>query len=75
MDFLYKLIGVLVMFFAVHAGYTLFGFVLVRFRLTHRLGLRLMAMGFASKSCPLYCRLDCSKAKCGNWTCPKFLKK
>lgn len=48
------------------------GFLLVRFRITHKLGCMLWAMsGLFPKRLPRYCRQTCDRS-CGNWTCPKF---
>lgn len=67
-----KLLHVLFSFVLIHLVYTVFGRLLVGFNVTHKLGLRLMAMGFFPNSCLKHCRLDCDNVHCGNWTCPNY---
>ena len=50
------------------------GFLLVRFKKSHKLGCMLWAMsGLFLKRLPRHCRQTCDRS-CGNWTCPRYHK-
>lgn len=67
-----KLLQVVIYFFLFHLSVTLLGLFFVRFHCTHKLGLRLMAMGYWPNPIPKYCQLPCATTECGNWTCPNY---
>lgn len=51
----------------------LIGLWIYRYKLLHRVGLRMMAYSpLFAKLLPARCRLCCGEDKCGNWTCPKY---
>lgn len=69
-----KLIQVLILFVIVHLSYAVLGFAFVFIPLTHKVGLRFLAMSFFPRLCGEYCKLDCKNVRCGNWTCPYYHK-
>lgn len=69
-----KLFSALLSFVIVHLFYVVLGFAFVFISITHKFGLRFLAMSFFPSLCGKYCKLDCQNVKCGNWTCPYYHK-
>lgn len=74
MEILYCILGLVLCFFFPNVLYLTLGIIFYRFRRTHKFGIRCLAMcmlvssAFVAKRC----RQDCSRVKCGNWTCSQY---
>lgn len=56
-----------------NVSYLLFGWIFTRFERTRDLGVKFFAMSmFSSKLPARYCRRDCARTPCRNWTCENY---
>lgn len=56
-----------------NVSYLLFGWIFTRFERTRDLGVKFFAMSMLSAKLPArYCRRDCARTLCRNWTCENY---
>ena len=76
----YPIEYIVVMFFVIlmcvvgpNLAYCFFGWIFTRFERTRDLGVKFFAMSmFSSKLPARYCRRDCARTPCRNWTCENY---
>lgn len=76
-DFWIAFLGILIVVFLPVVlptlAYLFFGWLFTRFERTRDLGVKCFAMSmFSSKLPARYCRRDCARTPCRNWTCENY---